>query len=265
VFPSQFVPPFQGLERVGVSFPGRCPGLICFGPFGAGLGSSPRSPPRATMTRSLVGSPSAPTSSGWAQKAKGRQSGHGATIRPRRRQSGHAVRLNRLGYRAKVFPSPCCADSPVYVPRKILQQALRHIGGMCGRDGSRRSRCRRALTCWPYSGTSSATRDAPSWSLEPRPGSGRAFLCGRTTIRSSGPGRNRSAIPGGWSVSTPRCQTATFDGCAIRCPGDGPTVTTSGYGRPRPASAWNHACGREDARPGIRKIGMSLFSCVRLR
>jgi hypothetical protein len=114
VFPSQFVPPFPGLERVGVSFPGGCPGLICFVPFGAGLGSSPRSPPRATMTRSLVGSPSAPTSSGWAQKAKGRQSG-GATIRPKCvARSCHIVSASRGSV-------GCVQDTPRRGPNKSAQ------------------------------------------------------------------------------------------------------------------------------------------------
>jgi hypothetical protein len=138
LFPSQFVPPFQGLERVGVCFPGRCPGLICFGPFGAGIGRSPSSPPRATMTRSLGGSHSAPTSSGRAQKAKGRQSGHGgiwpraltgqraqdgaewqpapstwwpAQCSKQRRQSGHTLRATDRAP-AAARPGPGRDDPP---------------------------------------------------------------------------------------------------------------------------------------------------------
>ena len=42
VLPQRVVPPFQGFATTAYRNPGRCPGLICLGPFGANFAWSPQ-------------------------------------------------------------------------------------------------------------------------------------------------------------------------------------------------------------------------------
>ena len=150
--------------------------------------------------------------------------------------------LNRGNRREAVFHKP--ADFDAFVA--AMNDAQRRVSvdlfgiiaitarpGTCGRDDSRRFRCRTTITWPPCCGTSSVIPYVPNVWLEPSIGNGRACPAGCPLMtRCSGMAGRRRVMRRGGSVSTNRSRAATCSDCVIRCCVVGRSATTTGRALP---------------------------------